>query len=426
MPSYNKLLGTYKENSPYAKVGGAWKKCKQGWVNVAGTWKTFFLEGGTLDQVFIDNVGSGASGEIKTIAKQSDGKIILGGAFTSFNSISSNFIIRLNKNGSTDSAFQTITSTPSTLLTDLVNSIAVQSDGKIVVGGNFSTIRGVTVNNIIRLNSDGTNDTAFISNTGTGANGAINVVLIQADSKILLAGAFTTFNGTSVNRLVRLNSNGTLDTSFVTSIGTGASGNILCMAIQPSDDKITIGGDFVTFNGTTVNRLVRLNPSGTRDTAFTTAIGTAANSSVSSIVIQQSLKIVLGGLFTSFNGSSVNRFIRLNSGGTLDSAFIANVGDGPNTSIVALASQPDGKIIIGGNFTSFSNLSVARGIKRFNSDGTVDAAFAENLGTGTDAIVRAITILDSGNIVFGGNFSVFNAVSISRVASIGSDLSYVL
>jgi uncharacterized delta-60 repeat protein len=302
----------------------------------------------------------------------------------------------------------------------------VQSDGKILVVGNFSSIRSVSVNNIIRLNSNGTNDTTFISNIGTGANGSINVVLVQADGKILLAGTFTSFNGTSANRLVRLNSNGTLDTSFISSIGTGASGSILSMAIQPSDDKIIIGGDFVTFNGTTVNRLVRLNPSGTRDTAFTTAIGTAANSSVSSIAIQQNLKIVLGGLFTSFNGASVNRFIRLNSGGTLDSAFVANVGDGPNTSIVALASQSDGKIIIGGNFTSFNGAAVGRGIRRFNSDGTVDASFSENLGTGTDAIVRAIAILDSGNIVFGGNFSAFNGVSISRIASVGGDLSYVL
>jgi uncharacterized delta-60 repeat protein len=424
MPSYNNLLGTYKENSPYAKVDGVWKKCSQAWVNVAGIWKTFFLAGGVLDQSFINNVGNGASGEIKTIAKQSDGKIILGGAFTSFNSLSSNFIIRLNKDGSIDPSFQTNSATP--LSTDFVNSIAVQSDGKILVVGNFSSIRSVSVNNIIRLNSNGTNDTTFISNIGTGANGAINVVLVQADGKILLAGAFTSFNGTSANRLVRLNSNGTLDTSFIASIGTGASGNILSMAIQPSDDKIIIGGDFVTFNGTTVNRLVRLNPSGTRDTAFTTAIGTAVNSSISSIAIQQNLKIVLGGLFTSFNGASVNRFIRLNSGGTLDSAFVANVGDGPNTSIVALASQSDGKIIIGGNFTSFNGAAVGRGIRRFNSDGTVDASFSENLGTGTDAIVRAIAILDSGNIVFGGNFSAFNGVSISRIASIGSDLSYVL
>ena len=325
MPSYNNLLGTYKENSPYAKVDGVWKKCSQAWVNVAGIWKTFFLASGVLDQSFINNVGNGASGEIKTIAKQSDGKIILGGAFTSFNSLSSNFIIRLNKDGSIDPSFQTNSATP--LSTDLVNSIAVQSDGKILVVGNFSSIRSVSVNNIIRLNSNGTNDTTFISNIGTGANGAINVVLVQTDGKILLAGAFTSFNGTSANRLVRLNSNGTLDTSFIASIGTGASGSILSMAIQPSDDKIIIGGDFVTFNGTTVNRLVRLNPSGTRDTAFTTAIGTAANSSISSIAIQQNLKIVLGGLFTSFNGASVNRFIRLNSGGTLDSAFAAMVLD---------------------------------------------------------------------------------------------------
>jgi hypothetical protein len=201
------------------------------------------------------------------------------------------------------------------------------------------------------------------------------------------------------------------------------------MAIQPSDDKIIIGGDFVTFNGTTVNRLVRLNPSGTRDTAFTTAIGTGANSSVSSIAIQPNLRIVLGGLFTSFNGSSVNRLIRLNSGGTLDSAFISNIGDGPNSSIVSLAVQPDSKIIIGGNFSLFNNSAVPIGIRRFNADGTADLGFSQNLGegtpgAGTNGIVRAISILGNGIIVFGGNFSAISGVFALRIAAIGSDLVY--
>jgi uncharacterized delta-60 repeat protein len=427
MPFSANVLGTYKTSTPYIKIDGVWKKSKQAWVKVAGTWKTFFLAGGVLDEFFINNVGDGASSGINSIVKQSDDKILVGGIFTDFNSVASNFIIRLNKDGSIDSSFQT--NSAASLPGEFISSIAVQSDGKIVAGGNFSSIRNVTVNNIIRLNSDGTNDSAFISNTGTGANGAINVVLVQADGKILLAGAFTSFNGTSVNRLARLNSNGTLDTSFVSSIGTGASGSILSMAIQPSDDKIVLGGDFVTFNGTTVNRLVRLNSSGTRDTSFTTAIGTAANSSVSSIAIQPNLRIVLGGLFTSFNGSSVNRLIRLNSNGTLDSAFISNIGDGPNSSIVSLAVQPDSKIIIGGNFSLFNNSAVPIGIRRFNADGTADLGFSENLGegtlgAGTNGIVRAINILGNGSIVFGGNFSAISGVFAPRIAAIGSDLVY--
>jgi uncharacterized delta-60 repeat protein len=140
--------------------------------------------------------------------------------------------------------------------------IAIQPDGNILLtGGSFTTFNGVTVNGIVRLNADGTRDTAFTTNTGTGvAVGsfqAINSAAIQTDGKIGLGGFFTTFNGTTANRVVRLNSNGTRDTAFTTNNGTGASGGVMFISIQP-DTKIVLGGEFTTFNGTTVNRFARI------------------------------------------------------------------------------------------------------------------------------------------------------------------------
>jgi|LakMenEpi03Aug12_release.lakeMendotaPanAssembly.Ray.scaffolds.fasta_scaffold332522_2 uncharacterized delta-60 repeat protein len=172
------------------------------------------------------------------------------------------------------------------------------------------------VDGIVRLNSDGTRDTAFTTNTSTGfnVNGYVYSLAIQSDGKIIAGGTFTTFNGATVNGIVRLNSDGTRDTTFTTNTGSGlsdaASYPVNSIAIQ-SDGKILIGGDFTTFNGATVNGIVRLNSDGTRDTAFTVNAGTGVNSSIQKLVIQPDGKIVLGGDFSAFNGINRSRLARI-------------------------------------------------------------------------------------------------------------------
>jgi uncharacterized delta-60 repeat protein len=138
-----------------------------------------------------------------------------------------------------------------------VSSIAIQSDGKIVIGGSFTTFNGATVNNIVRLNSDGTRDTAFTTNTGTAFNSGVQSIAIQSDGKLVIGGQFTTFNGVTVNRIVRLNSDGTRDATFTTNTGTAFNEFVQTIAIQ-SDGKIVIGGVFTSFNGVTRPRLARI------------------------------------------------------------------------------------------------------------------------------------------------------------------------
>src|SRR5437879_3383970 len=155
-----------------------------------------------------------------------------------------------------------------------VKALAVQPDGKIIVGGTFSTLGGggtgtTTRKHIGRLTPDGSVDTIF----NPGANDIVDALAIQADGKIVVGGFFTTLggggSGTSVrNHIGRVNPDGTLDTSF----DPGANAEIICLALQ-ADGKILVGGSFTTLGGggtgrTARNRIARLNPDGTLDTTF--------------------------------------------------------------------------------------------------------------------------------------------------------------
>ena len=360
-------------------------------------------------------VGLGASSDVLSIATQSDGKIVIGGFFSTWAGVTVNQIARLNSDGTLDTAFTTNTGTGSNS-NNAIRSLAVQSDGKILVGGEFTTFNGTTVNRIVRLNSDGTRDTAFTTNTGTGANNALTAFAVQSDGKIVIGGYFDTWNGTTVNRIVRLNSDGTRDTTFTTNTGTAANDNIKTLAIQ-SDGKILLGGDFTTFNGTTVNRIARLSSAGVLETTFDTNTGTGASGGVHSLAIQSDGKIVIVGNFTTFNGTTVNRIARLSSAGVLETAFNTNIGTGANNTVYAVAVQNDGKIIIGGAFFVYNGGPDY--LARLNSDGTRDTSFAS--GGGVNNPVYAVRIQSDGKILVGGAFTAFNGPPVNRVARLNSD-----
>jgi len=163
-----------------------------------------------------------------------------------------NRIARLNADGTPDTDFNTKTGTG---FDSSVEAVAVQSDGKIIAGGRFTTLKGATANYIARLGANGEPDTSF--STGTGFNTTVRAVAVQSDGKIIAGGDFRTLNGVTVNYIARLDANGTPDTDFSTSTGTGFDGVVRAMAVQ-SDGKILVGGDFRKLNGVTVNYIARL------------------------------------------------------------------------------------------------------------------------------------------------------------------------
>jgi uncharacterized delta-60 repeat protein len=353
------------------------------------------------------SIGSGFEGgvsvNINAISIQSDGKILAGGRFTTFSGSSQNRLVRLDSNGSRDTSFNIGTG-----FNNSISAMVIQSDGKVLAGGDFTTFSGSSQNRLVRLDSNGSIDTSF--NIGTGFDSTVYSISIQSDGKILVGGSFTTFTGSSQNYLIRLNSDGSKDTSF--NIGTGFNDFLFDTAIQ-SDGKILAGGGFTTFTGSSQNYLIRLNSDGSRDTSFN--IGTGFNNFVYATVIQSDGKILVGGTFTTFSGATQDRLIRLNSDGSKDTTF--NIGSGFGSTVTSIAIQSDGKILAGGFFTTFTGIS-QNYLVRLNSDGSEDTTF--DIGIGFNNLTNTITIQSNENIFVGGSFITYKSSPQNRLVRLNS------
>ncbi len=371
----------------------------------------------SLNTTFQSNRGTGPDNFIYNVDMQSDGKVLIVGRITSYNGIPTGELARINTDGSLDTTFNNNLIAGSgggasglggagyTYFAD------VQTDGKILVVGNFTTYGSTPVYRIARFNSDGTPDSTFMTNVGTGANNyAFQVQQLQS-GKILVDGAFSTFNGTTVSGVVLLNSDGTTDTSFTTNLGTGFVGGTEKYFAETADGKIIIMGDFTSLNGTTVGGIVRLNADGTIDNTFNQGAGFAGGYPYGATA-QSNGKLLVVSSATTYDGATISNLVRLNSDGTLDTDFVTNVGSTNN--VYKTAVQADGKILVSGAFNTFNGLSVNK-IIRLNSDGTTDTSFVTDIGTGfADGLskdVGGMVVDSSGNIALGSRTASFNGIS---------------
>src|SRR5207248_2984893 len=137
----------------------------------------------------------------------------------------------------------------------IVNALALQPDGKVLIGGGFSNVGFLGRNRIARLNSDGSLDAAFLDGLA-GANNTINSIALQPDGKVLIGGLFTSVNGVGRNRIARLTSDGSIDTTFQNGM-SGANSSVFSIALQP-DGNVVIGGDLTIINGVASDKVARL------------------------------------------------------------------------------------------------------------------------------------------------------------------------
>lgn len=360
---------------------------------------------GSLDTTFVPTGTGFGSSAVMAVAVRADGKVYAGGNFTAFNSTGRGGIARLNADGSLDTTFVPTGSG----FNGSVYTLAVQGDGRVVVGGGFTGFGGTPRSRIARLYGDGSLDPTF--NPGTGFDAHVNVVKLQADGRLVAAGGFTSFAGTSRNRVARLMVDGALDVSF--SPGTGFDSYIMDVGIQ-ADGTIVVGGDFSTFNGATRTRIARLNPFGNLDVSFDPGVG--PNSLVNSVAVQQDGKVLLGGYFSNVSGVVRARYARLTSVGALDAEF--HSGAGFNNGVYATAAQADGKVIAAGAFTDFNGM-VRRGVARLTTNGALDPSLGN--GTGPNSSVLALAALADGRILAAGTFSSFNGLARGRIVRLSAD-----
>ncbi len=363
-----------------------------------------------------------ANAQALSVAVQSDGKIVVAG--DSYNGSNLDVAVaRYNADGSLDIGFGTGGKVTTAIGSgeDAARSVAVQSDGKIVVAGyshNGSNLDFA----VVRYNSDGSLDTSFDSDgmvtTAIGSdNDLAQSVAVQSDGKIVVAG----YGNTGTNddfAVVRYNANGSLDASFdsdgkvTTAVGSGRD-RAFSVAVQ-SDGKVVAAG--YSHNGTNNDfAVVRYNADGSLDTGFdsdgmvTTAVGSGSDLAFS-VVVQSDGKIITAGY--SHNGTN-NDFavVRYNADGSLDTGFDS---DGKVTTAVgtggddarSMVLQSDGKIVVAGYSENGSNNDFA--VVRYSADGSLDTSFDSDgmvttaIGSGDD-LARSVALQSNGKIVVAGS-----------------------
>lgn len=328
---------------------------------------------GTVDASFSTTVHLTMPRSVADLAVQPDGKILAGGNFTIVNNFPRIFLFRMNADGSIDSGFNPNIGTGSG--NRGVYVIAVQADGKILVGGDLAP-------DLQRLNPDGSRDTTF--SAPNAVSGEVYALAVQSDGKILVSGTFG---------IMRLNPNGTRDDTF------NASTIFVYETILQPDGKIVIVGSFIQVNNTARNRIARLNADGSLDTSFNPPFG--ANEAIFAAALQPDGKIIIGGQFTAVNGTSRQSLARLNPDGSLDNNFTPSA----NFQVGTVVLQPDGKILVGGLFTAINGITRNR-YARLNADGTLDLTLDSSVGA--DYLVQDFALQQNGRILIGGSFTQIN------------------
>lgn len=412
-----------------------------------------FNADGTLDASFDTGNAFAFDASISAVAVQPDGRIIVAGSFDKVGGLTRYSVARLNSDGSFDPSFNVGFAAKVTSVT----SVAVQTDGKVLIGGNFSSISSSTRNGFARLNSDGTLDTAFNTTCSAFSNKAI---ILQPDGKIVLGSSC----GASSSGVSRLTTTGTVDATF--DAGTGANGSaVTALALQP-DGKLFVGGKFGTFNGVSRRGIVRVNANGTLDNTFVPA----TNYNTNAIALRSDGKVLIARDF-SFQGSPAMN--RLNADGTNDATFVASetqvndiysiavavdgsvyeagkmIIDGPNFSTVpqpllrltaagvidttfrpfvaygslsagvsCVVPQPDGKVIVAGQFRTANGIARSA-LVRFNADGTLDSSFGPVTGLASGSI-NVVTLQPDGKILIGSSLPTAGADRLMRLNSDGT------
>jgi len=383
-------------------------------VNVPGTITTYtptgdpdpdFSEGG-LNNFVVD-----------AVLDESE-NIILGGNFTAYGATPVGRFTRLNPDGSLDTVFNTALGTG---FNGRVLAIVRDSAGRYLVGGDFTSFNGTPVGALARINPDGTFDSAFNTAIGTGFNFAVNSILeFNEDDEYIISGAFTTFNGVAQSRIIKLDINGAKVPEFVGAFSSSAGG----LWLDHTNGTVIMGNGFsIFYNGVPV-RAAGASQSIFRIDATTGALlniiaqGTQFNAYVNCVSVNSDGSLIVNGLFTTYNGVTVNHIVKMNATGAIDTGFMTNIGTGFTGETTTNTIQANGQVSVGLiDPTNTLNGLPTRGLVLLNPDGTRDMAFNAGTGYTGGRVLSMYATMDGGLITVGG-FTALNGTPRLRVAKI--------
>lgn len=345
------------------------------------------------DSSFVIN--GGANSTVRQINIQSNGKIILSGEFNAYQGTLANRIVRLNTNGIVDTSFHSGFASEGP-----IRATALLPNDQLIIGGLFNSYNGTARKNIARINSNGTLDTSYAK--GLGANNEITDMYLQPDGKVLITGFFNKYNNINFSGFLRLTNSGEIDTTFKIGTGPNSSPNSFS---QQSNGKILLVGSFLFYDGIPRNKIVRVNLDGSLDTTF---VNNSISSSIQKILVLKNDEIIITGGFTNIAGVTKTGIARLHKDGQLDTAFKTYILG----TVRGLHQQKDGKIIVSGDFTNVNGTAVQR-LVRLNLDGTLDNTFY----AGFNGSVFDIAEQQDRSILLSGSFMQTTEVPSKVVAT---------
>jgi hypothetical protein len=333
-------------------------------------------------------------------------------------------------------------STPSTQLLDMSNNniINVQniqfSSPGISITKNIRNNQGANSIAIGNHFDNGTSyngaiDLTFYENMGAGClGGSVQAIAVDASANIIAGGNFTSYAATPCNRIIKLRPDGTIDPTFYENMGQGIGGTVYAIGVD-SSANIIVGGSFTSYDGSGCSSIIKVRLDGTIDPIFYENMGEGiqwlfSGGTVNAIAVDASANIIVGGAFIFYDGSECSNIIKLRPDGTIDPTFYENMGAGClGGSVQAIAVDASANIIVGGDFTSYAATPCNRIIK-LRLDGTIDPTFYENMGAGFQHIgfastVQAIAVDASANIIVGGDFTFYDGSGCSSIIKLRPD-----
>ncbi len=376
---------------------------------------------------------NGVNGTVNALAVDGQGRLYVGGSFASAGGVSANRVARFDPQANSWSTLGTGSSNGLSDIISAVYALAVDGQGRVYVGGDFTQAGGVSANNVARFDPQANSWSALGTGAQNGVNRTVNALAVDGQGRVYVGGFFTQAGGVSANAVARFDP----ATNSWSALGTGTqngvsfnfgqlafSGIVNALAIDGSG-RVYVGGTFTQAGGVSANNVARFDPQANSWSALGTGAQNGVNRTVNALAVDGQGRVYVGGDFTQAGGVSANRVARFDPQANSWSALGTGAQNGVNSTVNALAVDGQGRLYVGGFFIQAGSIisnQVARFDPQANSWSTLGSSTGVN---GVNFLVQALAVDGQGRLYVGGFFASAGGVPSTFIARWTSGASRV-